>query len=53
MMISPALAHGTSGGPDVGWVGPLILIGIAVAVVIFLIGEKKWRHRRSRRNADT
>jgi hypothetical protein len=41
MMISAALAHGTSGGPDFGWVGPSILVGIAMVVVVVLIIEKK------------
>ena len=44
MLISPAWAHGT-GGVATG-LGPLILLGIAIVVVAFFIGRKKWRARQ-------
>lgn len=51
MLISQALAHGTSGveNPS-GGVGPLILLGVAVVFVLVLVAEKKWRRRKPRHN---
>ncbi len=40
-MISPALAHGSSGAGASAGLGPLILL--AVGIVVFLLAEKKWR----------
>lgn len=50
MLTSPALAHGTSQGASSGGVGLLILLAVAIAVVLALIAEKKWRRRKSGRD---
>ncbi len=51
MLISQALAHGTSGVENpAGGFGPLILLGVAVVFVLVLMAEKKWRRRKPRHN---
>ena len=50
MLISPALAHGTSGAGSVGGFGPLILLAVAIVFVLVLVGEAKWRRRKQRRD---
>ncbi len=49
-MISPALAHGSSGAGASAGFGPLILL--AVGIVVVLLAEKKWRDRK-RQHADS
>ena len=49
MLISPALAHGTSGG-SVGGFGPLILLAGALVFVLFLVVEAKLRKRKQKRH---
>ena len=49
MLISPALAHGTGGAASE--MGPLILLGVAVAAVLFFVGRSKWRKYREQRDA--
>jgi hypothetical protein len=48
MLISPAWAHGTGGGGSA--VGPLILLGVAMVFVLVVVGRKRWRERRARRD---
>ncbi len=48
MFISPASAHGILGGDSAGHHGPLILLGIAMAVFIALYAEKKWKRSKLR-----
>ena len=48
-MISPALAHGSSGAESAGGFGPLILIAVGIVIVAVLLGEKKWRKRKQKR----
>ena len=50
MLISPALAHGTTTGEQPGGYGPLILLGVAVVFVLALVAEKKWRKRKLMRD---
>ena len=50
MLISPALAHVTSGAGSGGGFGPLILLGVAIVVVLFFVGEAKWRRRKLKRD---
>ncbi len=50
MFISQALAHGASGVDSPGGFGPLIMLAVAVLFVLVLLGEKKWRGFRKRRN---
>ncbi len=49
-MISPALAHGSSGAGASAGFGPLVLV--AVGIVGVLLAEKKWRDRK-RQHADS
>ncbi len=49
-MISPVLAHGTSGDGSVGGFAPLFLLAVAIAIVLVLVAESKWRKRKLRRN---
>ncbi|MEE9595446.1 MAG: hypothetical protein V3V96_01595 [Acidiferrobacterales bacterium] len=49
-MISPALAHGTSGDGSVGGFGPLILLAVAIVFVLVFVVEAKWRRRKQRRD---
>jgi hypothetical protein len=49
MLISPALAHGSSGAESSAGFGPLILIAVGVVIVVVLLGEKKWRARKQKR----
>ncbi len=51
MLISPALAHGTSGAAAGGF-GPLILVVVAVVFVLVPVGEKKWRGRKLARDGN-
>ena len=44
MLISPALAHGSSGAGASAGFGPLVLL--AVGIVVVLLAEKEWRHRK-------
>ena len=44
MLISPALAQGSSGAEASAGFAPLILL--AVGIVVVLLAEKKWRHRK-------
>ncbi len=50
MLISPALAHGTTTGEQPASYGPLILLGVAVVFVLALVAEKKWRKRKLKRD---
>lgn len=50
MLISQALAHGASGADSPGGFGPFILLGVAIVFVLVLLGEKKWRTYRQRRD---
>ena len=50
MLISTALAHGTSGDGSGGGFGPLILLAVAVVFVLVLVGEAKWRRRKLQRD---
>ena len=50
MLISPALAHGTSGADSGGGFGPLILLAVAIVVVLVLVGEAKWGRRKLKRD---
>ncbi len=52
MFISQALAHGSSGVDSPGGFGPLIVLAVAVLFVLVLVGEKKWRAYRQRREGD-
>ena len=52
MLISPALAHGSSGAETSAGFGPLILLAVGVVIVVVLSAEKKWRNRK-RKYADT
>ncbi len=45
-MISPALAHGSSGAGASAGLGPLILLAVGIVVGVFLLAEKKWRDRK-------
>ena len=49
MFISPAWAHGTGGAAT--YVGPLILFGVFVAVIVFFVGRGKWRKYKKQRDA--
>ncbi len=51
-MISPALAHGSSGVETSAGFGPLILLAVGIVVVVVLLAEKKWR-KRKQKHADT
>ena len=48
MLISPALAHGTGGGGSA--VGPLILLAVAIVFFIVVLGRRKWRSLKARRD---
>ena len=50
VLISPALAHGSSGAASGGGFGPLILLAVAIVVVLVFVGEAKWRRRKLRRD---
>ncbi len=50
MFISQALAHGASGADSPGGFGPFILLAVAALFVLVLVGEKKWRAYRQRRD---
>lgn len=52
MLISQAFAHGGSAASVSAGraTGPLILLGLALAVGLFLFLRKKWRHRNAARN---
>ncbi len=45
-MISPALAHGSSGAGTSAGFGPLILLADGIVVVVVLSAEMKWRNRK-------
>ncbi len=45
-MISPALAHGSSGAGASAGFGPLVLLAGGIVAVVVLLGEKEWRHRK-------
>ncbi len=49
MFISPAWAHGTGGAATE--TGPLILLGVAVAAILFFVGRGKWRKYKEQRAA--
>lgn len=51
MLISQALAHGSSGIESPGGYGPLILLAVAAVGILALVVEGKWRKRKSRREA--
>ncbi len=51
MLISQALAHGSSGVESTGGYGPLILQAVATVGILFLVAEGKWRKRKARREA--
>ena len=44
MLISPALAHGSSGAGASAGFGPLVLL--AVGIVVVPLAEKKWRNHK-------
>ena len=46
MLISPALAHGSSGAETSAGFGPLILLAVGIAIIVVLWAEKKWRNRQ-------
>ncbi len=49
--VSPALAHGTSGDGSVGgFIGPLILLAVAIVAVLVLVGQSKWRRYKLKRD---
>ncbi len=48
-MISPALAHGSSGAETSAGFGPWILLAVGILVVVVLLAEKKWRKRKQKR----
>jgi len=48
VFISPASAHGILGGDSAGHHGPLILLGLAIAVFVVLYAEKKWKRSKLR-----
>lgn len=50
MLISPALAHGTSGDGSVGGFGPLIILAAATLFILVLVINAKRRKRRLRRH---
>ena len=50
-MISPALAHGSSGVETSAGFGPLILLAVGILIVVVLLAERKWR-KRKRKQAD-
>ena len=52
MLISPALAHGSSGAGSVGGPGPLILLGVAIVIVLVFLGNAKWRRYKQRRDGN-
>ncbi len=52
MLISPALAHGSSGAASVGGLGPLILLAVAILFVLALMGEGKWRRYKQKRDGN-
>ncbi len=45
-MISPALAHGSSGAETSAGFGPLILVAVGILIVVVPLAEKKWRNRK-------
>ncbi len=45
-MISPALAHGSSGAETSAGFGPLIFLAVGILIVVVLLDEKKWRNRK-------
>ena len=47
-MISPALAHGSSGAETSAGFGPLIFPAVGILIVVVLLAEKKWRNRKRR-----
>ncbi len=51
MLISPALAHGSSGAETSAGFGPLILLAVGVVIVVVLLAERKWR-KPKRKHAD-
>ncbi len=52
MLISPALAgHGvTDTGGSGGGIALLIILAVVIVFVLVLVGQKKWRSRKSRRD---
>ena len=52
MVISPALAHGSNDAGSVGGYGPLILLAVAIVFVLVLVGQKKWRRCKSKRDGN-
>ena len=46
MLISSALAHGTSGSGSVGGFGPLILLAAATLFILVFVINAKWRQRK-------
>ena len=50
-MAPPAVAFGTGGDGSVGgFIGPLILLAVAIVGVLFLVGESRWRKRKLNRD---
>ena len=51
MLISPALAHVTSGtGTSGGGIALLIIIAVAIVFFLAYLGQKKWRRLKPRRD---
>ena len=51
MLISPALAHVTSGtGSSGGGIAILIIIAVGIVLLLVYVGQKKWRRRRQMRD---
>ena len=50
-MASPAVAFGTGGDGSVGgFIGPLIMLAVAVVFVLVLVVETRWRKRKLNRD---
>ena len=50
-MAAPAVAFGTSGDGSVGgFIGPLIVLTVAVVFVLVLVVEARWRKRKLNRD---
>ena len=48
MLISQAFAHGVSGDGQGSAVGPMILLAVAAAAVLFYLVRRRWLNRGSR-----
>ena len=49
-MAAPAVAFGTGGDGSVGgFIGPLIMLAVAVVFVLVLVVEARWRGRKLKR----